>query len=309
MKRVLVTGASGFIASHLIPKLDEAGYDVWALLRFVAGRYRLGENVRSVFADVRDYWAVKKAVKLVQPDIVVHLAALSPVSYSYDHPQEVNETNYIGTINVAEACMKELNHLEQMVYAGTSEEYGNQDSYPIREDAKLHPLSPYSVSKAASDMYLQYMMEAYDFPATIMRLFNTYGRVKSTHFVTERIISQMIRGETQVKLGDPTPIRDLVYRDDHVDAYMTVIDNPGALYETFNFCTGVGVTIKELVNQIAMLTDWTGDVVWNTIPARPMDIRELVGDYSHAHRTLGWRPKYSLEQGLRKTINHLRENE
>jgi nucleoside-diphosphate-sugar epimerase len=299
--RILVTGGTGFIGSHLVPRLLSEGHEVYSLERYVTGRYVLGE-VKAVFADLRDAFAVRKVVREVQPEAVIHLASISPVSYSYDHPQEVFETNALGTINLAEACLREVHHFEHFLFAGTSEEYGNQEKFPITEEAELRPNSPYAVSKVAADKYLQYMKDAYDFPVTILRPFNTYGRKDNTHFVVERTITQMLK-EKIVKLGDPNPVRDFLYVDDHVEAYLKCLDNEKAKGEVFNFCTGRGVSIKELVELIAKLTGFEGEVIWGTIPARPLDIKKLVGSYEKANHTLGWRPTVTLEEGLRKTID------
>lgn len=303
--RVLVTGGSGFIGSHLIPKLAELGHDVYSLERYVTGRYVLGAKTMTVFGDLRDSFTIRKLVKETQPDAVIHLASISPVAYSYDHPQEVFEVNALGTINLAEACLREVPHLKHFLFAGTSEEYGNQTEFSTKEDAELKPNSPYSVSKVAADKYLQYMRDAYDFPVTVLRLFNTYGRKDNVHFVVERTITQMLQGKT-IKLGDSTPVRDLIYVDDHINAYLTCLDNEKAKGEVFNFCTGRGVSIKELVELIAGLVGFDGEVIWGTIPTRPLDIKKLVGNHEKAKRVLGWEPKYTLEEGLKRTIDFWR---
>jgi len=160
------------------------------------------------------------------------------------------------------------------------------------------------VSKAASTMYLEYMRDAYNFPMTICRPFNTYGRTKNRHFVTERILTQMLGRKEVISLGDPDPVRDMVFRDDHVDAYMTVLGNPDALGEIVNFCTGVGYSIHKLLHECMIITRWVGEVKWNTIPRRPLDIDVLIGDNSKA-KSLGWEPKYTLQSGLKKTIEEL----
>jgi nucleoside-diphosphate-sugar epimerase len=303
--RVLVTGGSGFIGSHLIPKLIELGHEVYSLERYVTGRYVLGARTATVFGDLRDSFTIRKLVREVQPDVAIHLASISPVAYSYDHPQEVFEVNALGTINLAEACLREVPHFKHFLFAGTSEEYGNQTEFPIKEDAELRPNSPYAVSKVATDKYLHYMRDAYDFPMTVLRPFNTYGRKDNVHFVVERTITQMLQGKT-VKLGDPTPVRDLLYIDDHVDAYLTCLGNEKVRGEVFNFCTGRSVSIKELVESIAKLVGFDGEIIWGTIPARPLDIKKLIGSYEKAKRVLGWEPKYTLEEGLKRTIDFWR---
>jgi len=301
--KVLVTGGTGFIGSHLIPSLVELGYDVYSLSRYVTGRYVLGENVKCVFADLRDYYAVQKAIKTVQPEIVIHLAALSPVSYSYDHPQEVIETNFNGTVNLAEACLRHISHFEQFIFASTSETYGNQDQFPITEDVPQRPNSPYAVSKVSAEKYLLYLRDAYDFPVTIMRPFNTFGRKRNCHFVTERIITQMLEGKDPIYLGDPEAVRDFLYVDDHVNAYLAVLNNEKAIGEVFNFCTCRGVSIKELTEIISDIIGWEGKIVWHSIPQRPLDIKKLIGSYRKAKEKLGWNPKWKLENGLKETIN------
>lgn len=304
--RVLLTGATGFIGSHLLPKLCELGHDVHALHRYVTGRYILGENYQCVFADLQDHKGIKSVVRDIDPEVCIHLAAISPVAYSYDHPQEVNKTNYIGLINLAEACRTETSEFKHFITAGTSEEYGNQLQIPIKETAHLYPNSPYAVSKAASTKYLEYMRDAYDFPMTICRPFNTYGRAKNKHFVTERILTQMMDEKPSIRLGDPDPVRDMVYRDDHVRAYLFALEAPeDSIGETFNFCTGIGYSIEEMVEICRGLTGWTGTVIWNTIPRRPLDIDVLIGDNSKARDYLDWKPKYTFKEGLKKTIQEL----
>lgn len=301
--RVLVTGATGFVSGHLIPRLVKQGHTVYSLERYVTGRYILGQkrDVKTVFGDLRDYFVVKRIIREVQPQFVIHLAAISAVVYSYDHPHEVIETNLLGTVNLAEACLREVPHFKQFLFASTSETYGNGPN-PKTEETPQNPNSPYAVSKAACDEYLVYMRDAHGFPVTILRNFNTYGRKDNPHFVVERTITQMLQGKT-VRLGDPIPIRDFEYIDDHVSSYLTCLDNPKAEGEVFNFCTGRGISIKQLVDLISKLCDYEGEIFWGTIPARPLDIRELVGDYSKAKRLLGWKPKFTLEKGLQLTID------
>jgi nucleoside-diphosphate-sugar epimerase len=303
-KKVLVTGGSGFIGSHLIPKLVELEYDVYSLERYVTGRYVLGGRrpVKTIFGDLRDYFAMRDLIRKIQPDAVVHLAAISAVAYSYDHPNEVLETNFLSTVNLAECCLRDVPHFKHFLFAGTSEEYSDQEDTPIKETAELRPSSPYAVSKVAADKYLQYMHDAYEFPVTVLRNFNTYGRKRNAHFVVERIVTQMLQRKT-VTLGDPTPVRDLLYVDDHVNSYITCLEDEKAIGQTFNFCTGRGVSIAQLANQIKDLISFKGEIVWNTIPKRPLDVATLIGDNSKAKQLLGWKPKFTLKKGLQLTID------
>lgn len=306
--KVLVTGGSGFIGGHLVPEILDAGHDVYSLERYVTGRCILGGRrmAKTVFADIRDYFIIRNLIRKIQPDAVIHLASISPVSYSFNHPNEVLETNLMGTVNLAESCLREAPYFKHFLFAGTSEEYGNQETLPARENAELRPNSPYAASKVAADKYLRYMRDAYGFPVTILRNFNTYGRKDNTHFVVERTITQMLK-EKVVTLGDPSPVRDFLYVDDHVSSYLTCLGNEKAIGEVFNFCTGHGASISQLVDLIGKLTHFKGEVIWNTIPRRPLDIAKLVGDYSKAKKLLGWKPKYTLEEGLKVAVNFWKE--
>jgi nucleoside-diphosphate-sugar epimerase len=149
------------------------------------------------------------------------------------------------------------------------------------------------------------MHDAYSFPVTIIFPFNSYGRPECKHFITEKIIWQMLTQET-VKLGDPEPVRDLMFITDHIDGYIAALGRGNAVGETFNICTGKGVTIKELTEKIAALTGFKGELVWGTIPSRPLDIQRLVGNYSKAANMLGWSPKVSLDEGLEQTVKQMK---
>ena len=210
----------------------------------------------------------------------------------------------MGTVNLAHTSLENPN-LEKFIFAGTSEEYGNQDNFPTPETAPLRPNQPYAISKVASDNYLRYLELAYDFPVCVVRPFNTYGRTDNFQFVTERIITQMLKNPKEITLGNPKPIRDLLYIDDHVDGYMKVVESK-VFPPCVNLCTGIGTSIGELAEMIKELLDWKGEVVWNTTFQRPTEIWTLVGDNSLARETLGWSPEYSLEEGLSLTIEKIR---
>ena len=307
--RILVTGATGFVGSRLLECLAEMGeHDLYALQRYVTGRYVLGADhgVKVVFCDLRDQFAVRHAVCEVQPEIVVHLASISPVAYSFDHPNEVLDTNLTGTVNLAESCLHEVPHFKHFLFASTSETFGN-GPLPKREDTPQAPNSPYSVSKHAAEKYVLYMWDAYKFPMTVLRPFNTYGRRDNTHFLVERMLVQMLRGDV-VKLGDPTPERDLLYIDDHVDAYLTCFAKPQvSIGQVFNFCTGEKLAVQALADKMRAITGFRGQVLWDTIPRRPLDTQDLYGDSTKAKSVLGWEAKVSLDEGLRRTTDFWRK--
>ena len=308
--RCLVTGTTGFIGSVLAPRLAELGHDVYCLERYVTGRYCLGKHpaLKTVYADLNDYAEVDRHIRMLKPEVIIHLAAISAASYSYDHPLEVQETNYLATVHLAESARRHDPNLIQFLQAGTSECYGNQKLFPITEDARFYPNSPYAVAKVAAVEYLRYMHDAYQFPITIPFNFNTYGRRNNSHFVVERTIKQMLNDSNgKVQLGDPEPIRDFVFVDDHVKSYLLALNNDATIGECFNVATGVGVTIRELTQRIAKLTGFHGEVVWQTIPGRPLDPKCLIGDSSKAWKLLGWKPTVMLNEGLQRTIDGLSE--
>jgi dTDP-glucose 4,6-dehydratase len=226
---------------------------------------------------------------------------VSAVAYSYEHPQEVIETNLVGTINLAEACLRESHNFKRFLFAGTSEEYGNNGFEIQVETNPLKPASPYAVGKVACENYLDYMNDAYDFPITILRPFNTYGRKADYHFLIEKTIVQML-SQKIVRLIDPVPIRDWLYVEDHVDAYLTCLENQKATNQILNFCTGTGYTVRDTVDKIAKLTDFNGEIQWDSAPQRPTESKTIIGSYERAKRILGWEPKWTLERGLEQTI-------
>jgi len=308
IERVLLTGATGFIGKELLPKLLEKGYEVHTIERYVTGRYTLDQknSIIKHYASLTDYNKVRAIVKEVQPNAVMHLAAISAVSFSYDNYIEVSDVNYLGSVNLAEACRQEANNFKQFIFAGTSEEYGlailSKDK-KLTEESPLIPNSPYAVAKVAFDYYLHYMGMAYDFPYTILRPFNTYGRKDNKHFFIERTITQML-SQDKVYLGDPDAVRDWVYVDDHINAYLIALGNKKAIKQVFNICTGKGYSTKETAELIAKLTGFKGEILWNQTPNRPLDAKVLIGDNSKAKKLLGYEPKYSLGEGLKRTIDY-----
>jgi len=305
MKKIFVTGGTGFIGSNLIEKLSKTEeYDIYALVRYISNRTpSFPENVKVVYGDLRDGLMIKKIIKNISPEIVLHLGAISPVQHSFGHSQEVMETNFIGTINLAESNLENSN-LKKFIMAGTSEMYGNNYYNPIRETDKLCPNQPYAISKVASYNYLSYLKEAYNFPSCVVRPFNTYGRTENFNFVTERIIYQMLTSKI-VNLGDPSPIRDLLYVDDHVDGYMSILESQH-LPDTVNLCTGKETSIEELTFLIQDKLNFKGTVSWNKTMKRPTEIYYLVGDNSLAYTFLKWKPKIDLNTGLDLTIGKIK---
>ncbi len=307
MEKILLTGATGFIGRELLPRLVSEGYEVHTLERYVTGRYSIDCNAAVHYANLEDTIATREAVKNIQPDYVIHLAAISAVSFSYNHYAEVSQANYLGSVNLAEACLREAN-LRAFITAGTSEMYGmtltDRNSH-LSETHPLTPNSPYAVAKAAFSSYLQYMRMAYQFPFIEMRPFNTYGRKNNTHFFIERTITQML-SRSEVVLGDRATIRDWLYVDDHVEGYLKALKSPKAIGEAINLCTGVGYTTEETAGIIAGMLGFRGTIRWNSSEHRPLDAKILIGANTKAKRLLGWEPRHSLGDGLAKAIGYWR---
>jgi nucleoside-diphosphate-sugar epimerase len=238
----------------------------------------------------------------VQPDIVLHLAARSEVANSFANYREVSEINYLGTVTLAEACRK-LTNLTLFVMASTMETYGHQPAgIPFTEDTPQYPMAPYAVAKLACEKYLAYMAYAYDFPSTVLRQTNSYGRHDNDFFVVERIITQMLRGDV-CNLGDPDPVRNFLHIDDLVELYRTIVEAPDkARGETFVTGPDNALSIRDLADKIRSLAGWSGRVNWHTIPRRVGEIYYLNSDPAKAGRVLGWAPKVPLDEGLARTI-------
>lgn len=299
MTRILITGGTGFIGQHLIPKLTELGYEVFSVEQYFWSSIESG---REYLADVNDVFALTQIFRKIKPEVVIHLAAATAVAYSYDHPNEVISTNLVGSINLAEISRIECPRLKQFICPSSAEVYGNNGKLLKREDDNLEPNSPYAVSKEAVERYLKYMHYAYGFPITIFRPFNTYGRIDSHWFVVEKVIYQMLTNEKLIRLGDPDPIRDFLYVDDHIYAYLAALENENAIGETFNLCTGHGISIISLVNMIKDIIGWDGVVEWQTMSKRPLDIANLVGSNEKLRSVLKLAEPIRLEEGLKKTI-------
>jgi dTDP-glucose 4,6-dehydratase len=297
--RILLTGATGFVGSNLRQKLIEKSYETYSLVRHVAGRYEYlkSEGEKYVFGDLTDFTRVKEVVREIDPQVVIHLAAKTPVSLSFNEPMDFWEIIATSTINLAEAC-RELKNLEKFIHASTSEVYGVQTEFPIKETAPFHPVSPYACAKVAAEYYLRMLYEVYGFPIIIARPFNTYGRTTSKHYVTERAITTLL--ETgEIKLWNPYSIRDFLYVEDHVSGYLTLLEK-GKVGEAYNICTGKGYSIKELTDKIIEIVGY-GKANFSLQKDRAFEIPCLIGDNSKL-KSLGWTVRYDLESGLKETI-------
>lgn len=319
MAKVLVTGISGFIGSHLAAKLVEDGFEVYGLVRRVASRNLeiLGEVMRDltlVSGDISDYVSMRNAVKAVNPDVIFHLAALSPVRDSFERPFEYQQANFIGTMNVAHS-MLELQDpkTRKLIAASTAEVYGIQTNEPLSEELPLRPSSPYAVSKAAGDIYLQMMFRSFDLNGTILRPTNSYGRKFDTSFIIEYLVSQMLKRE-KIYIGAPDSVRDYMYVNDHVNAYVLSLKSAKANGQVYNVGTTIGVSNKTLALMIAEKIGFEKkNIVAGSYPPgypyRPLisDQASIVLDSKKIRKELHWTPKTSLSEGLDKVIDYFQQ--
>jgi len=308
--KIFMTGITGFVGSHLAKTLVERGHEVSGLnhpsniLGAISPELLQGlKKVKIYYGDVNDLLTIESILKEVQPDVIVHLAAHTSVEYSFYRAQEVMKTNFLGVVNLADAARSAVPNLKKFIFAGSVEEYGNQKKYPVNEESPLMAASPYGVAKIAAEVYLIYLHSTYGFPCVIFRNTNSYGRKYNDYFVIEKVIVQMLQKKKKIKMGNPEPVRDFIYIDDEVNAYVEVIEtDKNILGEVFIPATGVATSIKDLVEKIKELTEYEGEIEWKSISYRPCEIWKIEVDPTKIKKVLGWETKYTLEEGLKKTI-------
>lgn len=314
-RKTLVTGAGGFIGSALVEALVSRGAKVRALvhynsrndpgnLRFLSAERLSG--VEIVMGDVQDAGCVHEAARTC--DCVFHLAALIGIPYSYVAPRSYLATNVSGTLNVLEAVRRL--RIRRMVHTSTSEVYGTAVRVPIDEDHPLQGQSPYSASKIAADKLAESYYRSFDVPVATIRPFNTYGPRQSARAVIPTIITQLLSGRDEVELGSLEPQRDLTFVADTAEGFIAVADCDRAVGQTINVGSGKAVSIGDLARTIADVINPQAKIVSRPERVRPpcSEVMKLLCDNRKAAEMLNWRPKVSLEEGLKRTIEFIREN-
>jgi GDP-mannose 4,6-dehydratase len=319
MTSVLVTGITGFVGSHLAETLLSKGHDVAGLVRPCASRDLRPiqdhlDDLTLLTCDLTSYASTTNAIRSVDPEIVFHLAALSPVRYSFEHPFQYQETNLVGTINVAHSLLEMPDaKSRKLIAASTAEVYGIQEKKPFKETLPLNPTSPYAVSKAAMDMYLRMASSAYSLNCTVLRPTNSYGRRFETGFIVEYLITTMLKGE-RVYVGAPDSVRDYMHVSDHVNAYILAADKQAATGEAYNAGTGRGVSNKDLALMIARTIGYDErKITFGSYPPgypmRPMPGEQpyIVLDSGKITKELGWRTAIDLESGIKDAVVYWRD--
>jgi nucleoside-diphosphate-sugar epimerase len=295
--KIFLTGSSGFIGSHLLPILNQA------------------HSIHCMTSDLLDFKSVEQEIQQANPDIVVHLAARTEVEKSFYEQISFSQTNYVGTVNLIESAIK-LPQLPYFVFASTMEVYGWQpvsdliqnghvpDTLPAFDEQTVpNPNAPYAVAKFGCEKYLEYAQRAYGLDYAIIRQTNSYGRKDNDFFVTEQIISQMLKNPDQCDLGYGTPYRNFIYIDDLLSAWQTVINNRSTCKnQIFTLGPDQPVQIKQHAQNIAKLLNWNGTINWNTKPQRHGEIYLLNSNNTKLSTLTGWTPQVSYTDGLIRTI-------
>jgi dTDP-glucose 4,6-dehydratase len=313
-RKVLVTGAGGFIGSHLVETLVSEGAQVRVFVRYNSRAslgllHQLSEPIRTeleiVFGDLRDMVAVEDAVRGMSH--VFHLGALIAIPYSYVHPVEVVETNVMGTLNILQAARSV--GVNRVVHTSSSEVYGSALHVPIEETHPLQGQSPYSASKIGADKIAESYYCAYGLPVVTLRPFNTYGPRQSTRAIIPSLITQALTSDT-VRIGNLDTRRDLTYVSDTVQGFLRIAQVEGIEGETFNLGTGQEVSIAELAREIFALMGKSPRLDVEPARMRPQksEVQRLLSDNRHAQQLLKWSPKVSLREGLLKTIAWISDN-
>jgi dTDP-glucose 4,6-dehydratase len=312
--RALVTGAAGFIGSHLVEALVRQGTQVRAFARYNSGR-RAGnlerlppeilDQVEIVFGDLRDAEAVAQAVRGM--DQIYHLGAVITIPYSYQHPREVFDVNITGALNVLIAARDQ--DIPHVMIASTSEVYGTAQVEPIDEQHPLHPQSPYAASKVAQDALAISFHAAYGLPVRIVRPFNTFGPRQSARAVIPTIISQALTRDV-VKLGALHPTRDLTYVADTVRGFLLAAESDAVIGRPIHLGTGRSITIGDLARLAITLTGRDVALVTDEQRLRPetSEVTRLRSNYALAKELMGWEPQVSLEEGLKRTIDWIADH-
>ena len=312
-KRVLVTGAAGFIGSHLCELLVREGFSVRAYVHYNSyGRWPNLEQISAdtrkdieiVAGDVADSGSISKAIEGCE--WVFHLAALIGIPYSYLAPASYVQTNVIGTLNVLDACR--THDVQRLLHTSTSETYGSAQYVPIDEKHPLVGQSPYSATKIGADKLAESYWLSFGTPVTTVRPFNTYGPRQSQRAIIPTIIAQAMKAQT-VKLGNLDPVRDLTFVTDTARGFLAAARSDRAKGETVNLGVGSGVSIRELVERIGKLVGRKLEVEQENARMRRegSEVVRLVSNNEKARSLMAWKPEVDLDDGLAATLDHIRK--
>ena len=313
-KKVLVTGADGFIGSHLVEALVNNGAEVTAFVYYNSfGRNgwldtlspSVIDQLTIISGDIRDPFGVDQIVK--DQNIIFHLAALIGIPYSYHSPNSYVETNINGTLNILQAAKRY--GVENILVTSTSEVYGTAQFVPITEDHPKQGQSPYSATKISADFLSESFFRSFNLPVTIVRPFNTFGPRQSLRAIIPTIINQLLNGQTEIKLGALHPTRDLVFVKDTAQGFIDIAESSNNTFgEEINIATCSEITMENLAKMIIEKINPEARIVLDNDRLRPekSEVERLFGDNQKIQNLTNWRPKFSLESGIGETINWYR---
>ena len=313
--KVFVTGADGFIGSHLTEELVKRGYQVKAFVCYNSFNTwgwldtlpeAVMKHVEIFQGDIRDPNGVYEAMKEV--DAVFHLAALIAIPFSYHSPDTYVDTNIKGTLNVLQAARKL--ETRRVLVTSTSEVYGTAQYVPIDEKHPFQGQSPYSATKIGADRLAESFYRSFGLPVTIVRPFNTYGPRQSARAVIPTVITQLLAGKREIKLGSLTPTRDFNYVKDTADGFISIYESECTIGEEINIATQKEISIGQLAKELIRQINPEAEIICDEERLRPekSEVNRLLGCNEKILRLTDWRPKYSLEEGLKETICFLRDN-
>ncbi|MEJ2196485.1 MAG: NAD-dependent 4,6-dehydratase LegB [Ignavibacteriaceae bacterium] len=313
MSKILITGAGGFIGSHLVEFLVKEGFGVKAFVRYNSKNYwgwledlEIRDEIEIITGDIRDFDSVYNAIR--GSDIVFHLAALIGIPYSYISPKAYIETNITGTYNVLEIS-KELG-VEQILVTSTSETYGTAQYDPIDENHPMEGQSPYSATKIAADQLAISYYRSFNLPVKIVRPFNTYGPRQSARAIIPTAAIQILNGKTELKLGNLTPTRDLTFVKDTCKGFYEIYRSNKLFGEITNIGMRDEISIKNLVIKIANIIGKEIEITTDEERVRPKDseVERLCCENKKLIENTNWKPDYDLDKGLKETINWFKQN-
>lgn len=315
MKKTLVTGADGFIGSHLVEKLLENGqqvkafcfynsFNTWGWLDTLP--VKLKKEIEIFQGDIRDPNGVREAMK--DTSIVYHLAALIAIPFSYHSPDSYVDTNIKGTLNVLQASRDYS--IERLLVTSTSEVYGTAQYVPIDEKHPFQGQSPYSATKIGADRLAESFHRSFQLPVTIVRPFNTYGPRQSARAIIPTIISQLLAGQEELKLGSLTPTRDFNYVKDTVKGFISIANSLQTVGEEINIATQQEISIGDLANELIKQINPNAKVICDEQRLRPekSEVNRLLGSNKKIMELTDWELQYTFEQGIKETIEWMKEN-
>jgi len=314
--KVLVTGADGFIGSHLVEELVKEGNKVKAFCYYNSFNSwgwidslpeEIMQHVEVFTGDIRDPNGVRTAVQGC--DIIYHLAALIAIPYSYHSPDSYIDTNVKGTLNILQAA-RDLN-VQRVLVTSTSEVYGTAQYVPIDELHARQPQSPYSASKIGADCMAESFYRSFNLPVTIVRPFNTYGPRQSARAIIPTIITQLLNGTDELKLGDLRPTRDLLYVKDTAKGFIAIAKSDDLIGQDCNIATNSEISMQALVENLISIINPSASIVKDEQRLRPAksEVYRLFGDNSKIRKHTDWKPEYNLKEGLAETITWFGDKE